>query len=145
MLVTCLSVLNACLIGVLIIFLYKFKANVPVLLQECLNDVGDQFSEMWEKPQVKRAMSVLGSKSGEVRASAALKNRVAEKALGQNIILKKALDYFEITPLEGLQLINDPTIGPVIRSLMSGLAKGGLGKGFNSPGGGGRGNVPNMS
>jgi len=136
-LLTSLSLLNACLLGALIIFLLKFKASIPVLIQEVLNDVGGQFSEIFEKPQVKRAMTVLGKQSGDVRASAALKNKVATKALGQNVLLKKALEYLDITPMEGLELMGDPTVGPVIRNLMAGFAKGGsnfLGGLGNSPG-----------
>ena len=149
MLVTCLIVLNTVLLGALIVLLATFKRGLPDLLQGALNDVGGQLSEIFEKPQVQRAMSVLGKKSGDVRADKALKNRVADKALGQSVIVKKALDYFGLSALEGLELMRDPTFGPIIQGFIS---KGGQGllKGFNSPGNvnsppmSGRG-VPSMS
>lgn len=131
-LVTTLIVLNTILLGGLIILLATFKRGLPDLLQGALNDVGEQLSGIFKEPQVKRAMSVLGKQSGEVRADKALKNRVADKALGQSVIVKKALDYFGLSALEGLELMQDPTFGPIIQGF---IAKGGQGllKGFNSP------------
>lgn len=151
MLVTALIVLNTMLLGALIIILFTFKAAIPDI-QQVLDDVGasisEQMAQIFEKPSVSRAMSVLGKESGSKRASAALKNKVAEKALGSNILAKKALEYLDITPLEGFELMNDPTFGPVIRNMIGGFSKGlgGLG-GSNSPGirTRGRGQVPNMS
>ena len=147
MLVTCLIVLNTVLLGALIVLLATFKRGLPDLLQGALNDVGGQLSEIFEKPQVQRAMSVLGKKSGDVRADKALKNRVADKALGQSVIMKKALDYFGLSALEGIELMQDPTFGPIIQGF---IQKGGQGllKGFNNNGASGptsRGQVPNMS
>ena len=136
--------------------LLKFKANIPDLLhdtvQEGLDTIGTTFSEVFEKPQVKRAMTVLGKQSGEVRASDALKERIAEKAIGNSILIKKACEYFDITPVEGLELMQDPTFGPLIQGFIqkggASLSKalGGLGGGsqHNSPGRQGRG-VPLMS
>ena len=124
MLVTSLIVLNTALLLGMIILLATFKRGLPDLLQGALNDVGGQLSEIFEKPQVQRAMSVLGTKSGEVRADKALKNRVADKALGQSVIVKKALDYFGLSALEGLELMQDPTFGPMIQGF---IQKGGQG------------------
>ena len=139
MLVTCLIVANTALLLGLIVLLATFKRGLPDLLQGALNDVAEQFNEIFKNPAVSRAMSVLGSKSGEVRADKALKNKVAEKALGQNVLLKKALEYLDITPMEGIELMGDPTIGPVIKNLMAGFSKGGQGLlsglGSNNPGG----------
>ena len=140
MLLTYLSVLNTILIGVFIVILLKFKASIPDIIQEGLNTVGDSMSKILAEPQVKRAMSVLGSKSGDARASKALKNRVANKALDSNIVIKKALDYFGLTALEGIELMQDPTFGPIIQGFIAkgtqGLMKGGQGLlgGFNSGG-----------
>jgi len=134
-LVTILSVFNAILLLVMIVFLYIFKESIPDLLQGALNDVGSQLSEVFEKPQVKRAMTLLGKESGVVRADAALKNRVAEKALGQSIVVKKALDWFGLTALEGVELMRDPTFGPIIQGFIEKGGQGLLG-GFNNPGGG---------
>jgi hypothetical protein len=134
-LLTTLSVINAVLALGLIIILLKFKRSVPVLLQGALNDVGAQLSGIFKEAPVKRAMSVLGKQSGSVRASAALKNRVAKKAIGQSPLIGAALKYFGITPLQGLELMNDPTIGPMIQRFMAGASKG-LG-GLSSAGVGG--------
>ena len=153
MLLTCLSVLNTFLIGVFIVILLKFKASIPDLLHDTvqagLDTVGETFSGIFEKPQVKRAMSVLGKESGNVRADKALKTKVAEKALGQSVIVKKALDYFGLSALEGIELMQDPTFGPIIQGF---IAKGGQGllKGFTGNGNQGQTNtrgrgVPLMS
>ena len=144
-------------VGILVFYLRRTMPDI----QEILDDVGASISESmtgmsktvtesFKNPAVKNFMSQMGSKSGEARASKALKNRVAEKALGQNILLKKALEYLDITPMEGIELMGDPTVGPVIRNLMAGFSKGGQGllQGFNNPGGRSphsRGNVPLMS
>jgi len=151
-LLTCLSVLNTILIAVFIVFLYKFKASIPDLLQGALNDVGEQLSGIFKEPQVKRAMSVLGKESGKVRASDALKNKVAEKAIGSSVLLKKGCEYFGITPVEAIELMQDPTFGPIIQGFVvkGSQAIAGLGGGHNNPGGymspsSNRGNVPNMS
>ena len=153
MLVTALIILNTMLLLTLITFMLKFKASLPDI-EQVLVDVGgsisEQLKEVFANPQVSRAMSILGKKSGDVRASKALKNKVAEKALGQNVLMKKALEYLDITPLEGLELMGDPTFGPVVRNLMAGFQKGSskfLGGLGNSPGSNpGRGyGVPVMS
>lgn len=129
-LITVLIVLNTILTGGLIVLLAFFKRSIPDI-QEVLLDVGESIGEqlkgVFEKPIVKGAMSQLGKKSGEVRADAALRNRVAEKAIGSNVLLKKALEYFDVTPIEGLQLINDPMIGPFIQRFIANLAQGGQG------------------
>ena len=134
MLVTGLIVVNTALLLGLIVLLATFKRGLPDLLQGALNDVGSQLSNIFEKPQVQRAMSVLGKKSGDARASTALKNKVADKALGQSVIVKKALDYFGLSALEGLELMQDPTFGPIIKGF---ITKGGEGlmKGLNNNGG----------
>lgn len=120
--------INTALLLALIMILASFKRSIPDI-EQVLVDVGGGITEdlkgIFEKPMVKRAMSTLGKQGGEARASNALKNKVAEKALGQNILLKKALEYLDITPMEGIELMGDPQIGPVIRNLMAGFQKGG--------------------
>lgn len=133
MLVTSLIVLNTILLLGLIVLLATFKRGLPNLLQGALNDVGKQLSGIFKEPQVKRAMSVLGKQSGEVRADKALKNKVAEKALGQSVIVKKALDYFGLSALEGIELMQDPTFGPIIQGFISKSSQGLLSGKFNSP------------
>jgi len=150
------SVLTALLtVGILVFYLHRTMPDVQAILDDVGASIGEQvgeFTESFKNPAVKNFMSQMGRKSGEVKASAALKNRVAEKALGQNVLLKKALDYLDISPIEGLELLNDPTIGPTIRGLMANFQSGagGLLSGF----GGGSQNrsqrndgnrVPNMS
>jgi len=150
---TYLSLLIAFMLGYLIIKLYNFQRSLPDFQQvfdEFGEGLGKTFTEGLQNPTVKRAMGVLGKKSGEVRASDALKNKVATKVMGQNILLKKALEWLDISPTEGLELMGDPMLGPVVRNLMASFAKGGQGllSGFNNPGAHAptsRGNVPLMS
>lgn len=137
-------VLGSILTAVLtVVMLAVYLRRTMPDIQEILNDVGASLSETFEgtfkNPAVKNYMSQMGKKSGEVRASAALKNKVASKAMGSNVLLKRALDWLDITPLEGFELMNDPTFGPMIRNAMAGFAKGGqgfLGGGFGGGGGG---------
>lgn len=145
MLVTGLSVFNACALLVMFIVLLKFKHDLPDI-EQVLVDVGQSISEELPKaigsvlgePQVKRAMSVLGKESGEVRADKALVKRVASQAMDQVPGIGLILKQFDLTPVEGLKLMNDPLIGPLIQRGIAAAQKGlgGLGKGFNSPGGG---------
>ena len=152
-----LIVINTALLLGLIMILASFKRSLPdveQILVDVGGDISEKMGEIFKEPMVKRAMSTLGKQGGEARASKALKNRVAEKALGQNVLLKKALEYLDITPMEGLELMSDSQIGPVIRNLMAGFQKGsgnflgGLGGAGSNLGAGRRNNgnrVPNMS
>lgn len=152
MLGTVLQLVTIVMVACLIAFLYIFKREIPdveQILVDVGESIGEQISGVIEKPVVKASMSHLGKMSGEVRASAALKNKVAEKALGQNVLLKKALEYLDITPIEGLELLNDPTIGPTIRGLMANFQSG-IGGALGSGQQGQRqrnngGQIPNMS
>ncbi|MBA7528935.1 hypothetical protein ES705_21139 [subsurface metagenome] len=155
LLLTALSLLSTVLLLVMITFLYKFNRDMPDIEQILVDvgeNIGEQLTGIFKDPMVKQSMSVMGKKSGEMRASTALKNKVAERALGQNVLLKKALDYLDITAIEGLELLNDPTIGPTIRGLMANFQQGaggllsGLGGGGQRQGQRNDGNrVPNMS
>ena len=136
LLLTALNLLSTALLLVMITFLYKFKRDLPDIEQVLVDvgeSIGEQLTGIFKDPMVKQSMSVMGKKSGDVRADKALKNRVADKALGQSVIVKKALDYFGLSALEGLELMQDPTFGPIIQGF---IQKGGQGllKGFNSPG-----------
>ena len=151
LLVTALSLLSTVLLLVMIMFLYKFKRDLPDIEQVLVDvgeSVGEQLAGIFKDPMVKQSMSLMGKESGRVRTSDALKNKVAEKALGQSVIVKKALDYFGLSALEGLELMQDPTFGPIIQGFIAkggqGLL-GGLGGQRNDGGQGRRGNVPNMS
>ena len=99
-----------------------FSRTIPEILNDVGASIGEQFGEIFEKPTVKQAMSLMGKKSGEVRASNALRNKAADKLLEGVPSINFILDQLDLTPVEGLQLMNDPLIGPII--------KGALQKGF---------------
>ncbi|MBA7530986.1 hypothetical protein ES705_23197 [subsurface metagenome] len=152
--IACLSLVSIVLSASLIVFLYKFKAGLPDF-QQIFDDFGGSIGETFEglvkDPMVSRSMSVLANKGGDVRAARALKKRVADTIVSKNVLLKKGLEYLDISSEEGLELMADQTLGPVIRNVMGSLQDGasGLLSGF---GGGQRqgqrndGNrVPNMS
>lgn len=131
---TALSLISTVLLAVLIVLLLKFKRELPDI-QQVLDDVGasisEQLGDIFAKPAVSKAMSVLGQKSGEVRANKALRNKAAEGLLARFPSAKFILDQLDITPIEGLQLMNDPIVGPMIQgALQKGLS--GLSKGFGS-------------
>lgn len=121
--------------------MYKFERELPDF-QQIFDDfgegIGKTFAEGVKDPMVKRAMTTLGAKSGEARASKALQKKVADKIVGQNVLLQKGLEYLDISSVEGLELMNDPTLGPVIRNMMAQIAKG---AGGLLGGGGGGGSV----
>ena len=154
MLQTVLSVVSILLTASLIVFLYIFKRSLPDFGQVFDNlggDISAAFSEIVSKPVVKASMSQLGSKSGDVRAARALKKRVADTVVSKNILLKKGLEYLDISSVEGLELMADPTLGPVIRNVMASLQDGASGL-LSGVGGGQRrhqrndgGRVPVMS
>jgi hypothetical protein len=107
-------------------------------MQNVLDDVGGQLQEIFANPTIKKAYSILGNKSGEVRADKGLRNKVATKIIDQYPIVEKLLDQFDITAEEGLRLMQDPIIQPFIQGfLQNGL--GGLGIGSDSS------NTPNKS
>lgn len=139
MLITILSVFNACALLVMIVFLYIFKRSIPILLQDALNDVGAQLNEMFKNPQVSRAMSVLGKKSGEARAATALRNKAAKAMIGQTPALGMIAKQLGFTELEAVSLMNDPMFGPLIQKgigmaqkALSGAAGGSFPSGSSS-------------
>ena len=137
--ITTLSLVSIVLSACFIVFLYKFKAGLPDFQQifdEFGEGMGSTISALVKDPMVSRAMSTLGKKSGDVRANTALKNKVATKLVGQNLLLKKGLEYLGISPFEGLELMSDPTMGPMIQNVMGMLQKG-AGKALGGFGGGG--------
>lgn len=108
---------------------------LPALIQQVLNDVGGSISEQitstFAEPNVKRAMTIIGRKGNEQRTDNNLRERVADKVLGASPLIGKVLDYFDITPLEGLQLYHDPIIGPFIQGAIESYGKGGTEKTIN--------------
>lgn len=91
---------------------------MPQILFDVGESIGEHFSEIFEKPTVKQAMSVMGKKSGEVRADAALRNKAADKLLEGYPSIGFILDQLDLTPVEGLQLLRDPLIGPTIQGMI---------------------------
>lgn len=126
MLEAILIVIQTLLTAFLIYKLTTLQRSLPDI-QEVLDDVGasigEQLSSVLEKPMVKRSMSVLGKESGKVRANDALKNRVADKIMSQRPFIKRVMEEFEISPIEGLQLLNDPDIGPFLQRGISVFTK----------------------
>ena len=140
MLGTVLQLVSIVLTASLIMFLYIFKRSLPDFGQVFDNlggDISAAFSEIVSKPVVKASMSQLGSKSGDVRAARALKKRVADTVVSKNLLLKKGLEYLDISSVEGLELMADPTLGPVIRNVMASLQDGASGL-LGGLGGGGQ-------
>lgn len=115
------------LVLALIVGLMKFKRDIPLLLEDIAVSAGEQINEgikeTFANPNVKKAFTVLGKQSGVSRASEALRNKVAEKAMEGIPSLNLVLEQFDITPLEGMQLLRDPIVGPFIQ----GIIKKGLG------------------
>jgi hypothetical protein len=153
--IACLSLVSIVLSASLIVFLYKFKAELPDFQQvfdEFGGSMGEAFSNFAKDPMVSRSMSVLSQKSGDARTAKALKKRVADTIVSKNLLLKKGLEYLDISSVEGLELMADPTLGPVIRNVMASLQDGASGL-LSGVGGGGQrqhqrndgGRVPVMS
>ena len=127
--------INTVLLTSLALVLLKIKRGIPDF-EQVFDDFGGSVSEIlnknFSKPAVSKAMSVLGSKSGEARANKALRNKAANAVLAKQPLIKMALEELDISPLEGLQLMNDPVVGPMIQGLMARGAQGlsNMGKGL---------------
>ncbi len=106
-------------------------------MQDVLNDVGEQFTQVFQEPNVKRAFTILGKKSGESRANTALRSKAANAIIDRIPSIRMILEELDIEPIEGLELLNDPLIGPVLQGFLKigaeGLA-GLLPQGLNIPG-----------
>ena len=121
-----LSLYNSLALGVLWLFYRREKRKIlsetlPSLIQNVLNDVGASISEQinvnFSKPAVSKAMGIIGKQSGRVRADAALQNKVADKIMEQSPVISKALEYFDITPMEGLLRPADGSVQKVLLPL----------------------------
>ena len=101
MLGTIFSVVSTVLLAILIMLLLKFQRSIPDI-QQVLDDVGasisEQLGDIFAKPAVSKAMSVLGQKSGEARAGKALRNKAAEGLLQQYPSIKFILEQLDLTP-----------------------------------------------
>ena len=127
MLLTLLNVILTAFLTCIILALY-IKRTLPGILEEVAigagESISEQLNETLSSPNMKRAMSILGQKSGESRASDALRNKAANAIVEQSPVVKFALDKIGISPLEGLQLMNDPLIGQSIQGLIGSFLKG---------------------
>lgn len=121
--------------AIILLILY-IRRSIPNLMQNVLNDVGSQITDIIAEPNVKRAMSILGSKSGEVRADNALRTKAADAIVGQSPVIERILSEIDITPLEGLKLMNDPIFGPYIQTAIQKFTEGISGGGGSSNSGG---------
>lgn len=127
LLLTFLSLILTPLLTYALLKLY-FNRTIPEILNDVGASIGEQFGELFgeifEKPTVKQAMSLMGKKSGEVRANAALRNKAADKLLEGYPSIGFVLDQLDLTPVEGLQLLKDPLIGPFIQGALQKGLKG---------------------
>jgi len=105
---------------------------MPELVQNVLTDIGEQLKTTFADPMVKRGMSIIAGKSGEVRADNALRAKVANKVVGESPVIEQILAYFDIDAVDGLKLLNDPLLAPIIQGFLS--KKGGI---LANPGQGG--------
>ncbi len=127
---TVLQLVSIVLTAALIVFLYIFKRGLPDFGQVFGNlgkDISATLEEIVTNPTVKASFSNMGKLSGDVRAANALRKRVADTVVGKNLLLKKGLEYLDISSEEGLELMADPTLGPVIRNVMASLQDGASG------------------
>lgn len=110
LILACLNMILTMSMGI-----WMIKRAIPDMIQSVLNDVGVQLKTAFADPMVKKGMSIIGKQSGEARASRALQNKVADKVIGQSPVIERVLEEFDLTPLEGLQILNDPILGPLIK------------------------------
>lgn len=104
--------------AIIIGFIY-IKLTLPKLIQGVLNDVGNQLTETFAKPSVARAMGIIGAHGHESQSDNALREKVAEKVVSESPVIGKALEYFGISPVEGLKLMNDPLLAPLIQGFLN--------------------------
>lgn len=107
--------------------LKQYSTNVEKNLQEAIVDVSGQiserFQEVFETPSVSRAMSVLGQKSGQVRAEKAVLNKFSDNLPEIMPSLGILADKLDMEPLEMVQLTNDPLVGPIIQRFLGSFGK----------------------
>jgi len=101
---------------------------LPNILEDVAVGAGESITESlkktFESPNMQRAMSILGQKSGDVRADKAVRKKAADGIMDQMPVIKMVLDKIGLSPLEGLQLMNDPTFGPMIQNFIGNIGKG---------------------
>lgn len=124
-----------------VIMFVALRKLLPNVIAEVGKDLSNNFSESFNEglketfsePNVKKAFSILGKQSGSVRANDALRNRTAEKLLEGVPSIGFLLDQLDLTPVEGLQLLQDPLIGGFIQGFIK-KGVGGLMQPSSNPG-----------
>ena len=118
------NIVLTALVTLLLLAIY-IKRTLPNILEEVAIGAGESITsslqELFEKPSVKHAMSILGKQSGEIRADKALQEKAAEAFINQSPAISMALEKIGITPLEGVKLFNDPLFGPMIQNFLGGF------------------------
>ena len=122
LLIQALPVLTFGIVVALCLLFIAFWKRLPIFIKTVLTEVGQGLSEdlgnLFEKPNVKNAFTVLANKSHVARADNALREKVSDKIVSVSPVLKKALEFLDITREEGLVLMQDPIFGPVIQGFM---------------------------
>lgn len=140
MLETLLIVVLTALLTVVMLALY-IKRTLPGILLDVAKGAGESITERlqetFESPNMQRAMSILGQKSGDVRATKALRNKAANAIMDQMPGINMIMSKIGISPLEGVQLMNDPLFGPMIKGMIDSFMQGEKGGGQFNRGQGG--------
>ena len=135
-----LSVVISFLMSVVLLTII-WKRKLPNLIQQVLDDVSGSFGEqvklVFADPNVKKAFTILGNQSGEVRGLKAVENQISSAVLEKTIGDYKPLADTLGIDIDGmiekygatgvLNLINK------VRPMLGGIA-GGMGKINNSKG-----------
>lgn len=122
-----LIILNIALAVGTILLLLRFLRSVPDLIQAVLNDVGASITEQLNEvltPTMKRGLSLASQKGNQAKANIALREKVASKITAQSPIVNKILEYFDVSPMEGIKILNDPMLAPIIQRFLAGLKEG---------------------
>jgi hypothetical protein len=120
-------------LGLLVFYLRRTLPDIQTILNDVGASVSGQLKEAFLDPNVKKAFSILGKQSGEVRANDALREKAADKLLEGYPAIGMILDQLDLTPIEGLQLMNDPLVGPMIRGALQKGLEGLQGGGGSAP------------
>lgn len=98
------------IIGVTVANLILFRYLMSAFVKQLGGDINNIFAQ----PAVKKAMGIIGKRSGEVRHDEALREKVANRLVGQSPAIQYVLDFLGIDAIDGLKLLNDPLIAPLI-------------------------------
>lgn len=82
MIVTLISIVLTSLLTLGLLAWY-LRRTIPIILSDVGADIGEQFKEVFANPNVKRAFSILGTRSGDSRRESG-----AERALAEGLLSK---------------------------------------------------------